>query len=119
MGILNSMKTRQRLGKLLLKRQKDFRLLNYFKNVKINYVIRDAKNDYFKNKKVNYNNNIKKVWKTIGEIINMKCKEKVIPTQININNELIDLNSYLSAFTNAVDNHTTNIEKQIADSIKK
>ena len=73
-----------------------------------------CKNDYFQNKIINYNNNIKHVWKTISEIVNTKHKEKITPSQININNEIIEIKYDPLVFANTSNNHFLNVEIQIA-----
>lgn len=64
-----------------------------------------AKNDYYKAKIKNYSGNIKQIWNTIREIVNRDQNNKLQPSKVNYNNNLIDINTNIKQFTDVFNNH--------------
>jgi len=115
-GLIASIRVRDKLGKMTLKRSNDFHFLNYYKKYKnkLCSLIRYVKNEYYRNKIKNNSNNIKKVWNIIGEVINRDLKNKTNITQINYNNELININTDINKCVNIFNNHFITVGENIA-----
>ena len=112
-GILKSITRKNELFKRyvrcknnLIKNQKyeEYRVL---KN-NLNEIINNSKKMYYEKYFINNNNNLRKIWKGIKEIINIKSKNYDIPTCIQVENNIITdplkiCNSFNEYFTSIAD----------------
>ena len=93
-GILNSIKTKDKLYNKYVKSKNNISKDNLHEEYKvlrnqINELIRLSKKNYFAKFFLEYFNNIKKVWQGIKEIVNIKSKNSNSPTTIEVGNKMI------------------------------
>ena len=113
-GILNSISRKNKLynkyskTKDELMKQQVFDEYKSLRNI-VNELLRKSKKSYYESFFVEHNNNIKKVWQGIKELVNIKTKNFNIPTCIELNNDsttdpIIICNSFNDYFVNIADN---------------
>ena len=93
-GIVNSISRENKLYNKYTKTKDNAQKIIYFEEYKIlrntiNELVRISKKAYYESFFTEHNNNIKKVWQGIKEIVNIKSKNLNNPTCIEINNRII------------------------------
>ena len=112
-GILNSISRKNKLINRYAKMKDEMRKQVAFEEYKalrntINELIRKNKKSYYESFFAEHNNNIKKVWQGIKEIVNIKIKNYNTPSSIEVNNKVITdpkiiCNSFNDYFVNIAD----------------
>ena len=93
-GIVNSISRKNKLFNKYTKTKDNAQKIMYFEEYKIlcntiNELLRISKKAHYESFFIEHNNNIKKVWQGIKEIVNIKSKNLNNPTCIEINNRII------------------------------
>ena len=117
-GIINSIKERDRLSKLVNK-SSDQEMKNRYKNYRnlLNAIVKKARYSYFKKLVIHNQKNVKALWNTTNSFLNNKKKINTFPKKLKLENgeEIMDEKE----ITNKFNEYFVNIGKKLADKIGK
>ena len=114
-GLLKSIRKKNRLYKMFLKKPDSIRELHYkkYKN-KLNHIIKNAKRLYYEKKFEYAKNDLKVTWNLLNEVINNKKSKSSLPLSFKIDDKLT---SHPMDIANGFCKYFTNIGPNLANKI--